>query len=488
MTGLTAVEIEIELSDAVIKAAEKWSDQYKKDPENFAALIKVESRLETVLRRYFKELSERVPNYINWFMYDQRLREVSAADDFSVDVMISDTQLGLEDGLFITTAFDPIAQAVALGAQAGEKLYSQEIGISKSSALVQRTAKDLVAELVGKRIDADGNIVDNPNAAFRVSDKTRKDIRESIATSISLGEDQNAARARLMNTIKDPKRAEMIARTEAVNSYQRGLTTLGNETGAVGKEWQSSNDDDICGTNSKAGIIKITENFPSGHSEPAAHPNCRCGMVLIYPEDPRAKLIGKGAASLNPDWKIKGNNLNLTMFDGKTYPYEVTNAEKKFIKDTGLKIQPGTIRNRTQGYYTPAVHTLTIGNPDKDTFFHELGHAVDFKFINNNKRLSNSAALEALNQDKKIIAMNRLRDAKKNMSEAELAKYVSGQRAKFVTASGAEVYTTISTKYQRYMFSHTELFAEAYKQYRFNPTGFAKQAPAIAKVIKELGL
>ena len=488
MNGLTAAEIEIELSDNVIKAAEDWSTQYKKDPENFAKLIKVESRLETVLRRYFKELSERVPTYINWYMYDMRLRQVAAADDLSVDVWISDDQIGYEDGLFISTAYDPIAQAVALGAQYGETIYSQPIGISKSSTLVQRTAKEIVAELVGKRVDKDGNIIDNPNAAYRISDRTRKDIRESLATSIALGEDQNAARARVMQVIKDPKRAEMIARTEAVNSYQKGLSALGTETGAVGKEWQSSNSDDICATNAKAGIILMNENFPSGHSEPAAHPNCRCGLVLIYPEDPRAKLIGKGPASLNPDWSFKGNKLNLTMTDGKVYPYDVTKAEKQFIKDTGLKIQPGTIRGRTQGYYTPAVHTLTIGNPDKDTFFHELGHAVDFKLIANDKRLSNSQAKDALEVDKKIIAMNRLRDAKKNMSEAELAKYVSGQRAKFKTASGAEVYTTISPSYQRYMFSHTELFAEAYKQYRFDPTGFAKQAPAIAKVIKELGL
>lgn len=489
MNGLTAVEIELELHDNAIKAAEAWSKQYEQDLETHAALIKVETRLETLLRRYFKELAERAPNYVNWYMYDTKVRQVQAAfEDLTVDIMISDDQLGLEDGMFIQTIFDPVAQAVALGMQTGEKVYSQSLGISKNSAIVQRTAKDLVAELVGKRIDEDGNIIDNPNASFRITDKTRKDIREAIATSIALGEDQDAARARIMEVIRDPKRAEMIARTEAVNSYQRGLTTLGTETGAVGKEWQSSNADDICATNANAGIIPINDKFPSGHGEPAAHPNCRCGMVLIYPEDPRAKLIGKGQASLNPDWTIKGNKLNLTHFDNQVYKYSLTNTEKQFINDSGLKIRPGTIRGRTQGYYTPSAHTLTIGNTADEVFYHELGHAIDYRLINNKKLISSSMADEALKEDKITIAMNRLRSGKQNMTEEELRKYVLGERAKFTTANGAVQYATISKSYQKYMFSHTELWAEAYRQYRQDPSGFGKAAPAIAKIIKELDL
>lgn len=292
MNGLTAAEIEAEQLNNVILAAEDWSKQYRKDEKTHGQLIKAESRLETVLRRYFKELSERVPKYINWMAYDAMRRTVSAAaPDLTIDVLVSDDVFGYEDKLFFEVAYDPIAQAVALGAEAGEKVYAKEVGMSRTSAVVQKTAQEMTAELVGKKIDQNGILIDNPKAKFRVSDKTRADIRQSIATSLNLGEDQKAATDRLISTVKNPKRAGLIARTEAVNGYQNGLLAMGKESGAVGKEWQSTNYDDICGVNAAKGIIKINDSFPSGDLAPAAHPNCRCSIVLIYPEDPRADKI-----------------------------------------------------------------------------------------------------------------------------------------------------------------------------------------------------
>ena len=289
MSGLTAVEIELEATTHAVLAAENWSKQYSKDKETHAKLIKVDARLETALLRYFKGLAERAVEYISWSVYEIRLRQVAAAgpEDFTVDVLIFDDAFGNEDSIFIQSVFDPIAQAVSLGAQAGEKIYSVELGMSETSAKVQQTAKDLIGELVGKKIDENGNIIDNPKAKFRISEKTRADIRQSLSTSLTLGEDQAAAKSRLMKTIKNPKRAETIARTEAVNSYQKGLLLMGQESGAVGKEWQSVNFDDICGTNANQGIIAIKESFASGHPAPAAHPNCRCGLRLVYPEEIR---------------------------------------------------------------------------------------------------------------------------------------------------------------------------------------------------------
>lgn len=285
MFKLTEAESEVEKLSNVILAAEDWSDLYREDEQNLAKLIKTESRLETVMRRYFREMSDRASTFINWYGYVEMLRQVSAADDLTVDVIIIDGPLDAEDAIFIQTMFDPIAQAVALGSQAGETLYSVELGLSETSAVVQRTAKEQVAELVGKKVDPDGTIINNPKAKYKISEKTRADIRQSISTSLSLGEDQATATERLKKTIKNPKRAATIARTETVNAYQRGLLTMGNESGAVGKEWQSVNDTDICGTNGNQGIIKINDLFASGHSAPAAHPNCRCGLRLVYPEE-----------------------------------------------------------------------------------------------------------------------------------------------------------------------------------------------------------
>lgn len=287
MSGLTAAEIELNAQTAAILAAENWSKQYSKDKQTHSKLIKIDARLETALIKYFKELSERALTYVHWGMYEIRLRQISAAgeDSFTIDVLISDDSFGKEDAIFIQTTFDPIAQAVALGAQAGEKIYSVELGLSETSEVVQRTAKDLIGDLIGKKIDDNGSVIDNPKAKFRISEKTRADVRQSLSTSLTLGEDQEAAKKRLLKTIKNPKRAETIARTEAVNGYQKGLLVMGQQSGAVGKEWQSVNDLDICGENARQGIIALKETFVSGHSAPAAHPNCRCGLRLVYPEE-----------------------------------------------------------------------------------------------------------------------------------------------------------------------------------------------------------
>lgn len=285
MHGLTATEIEFESLNNVILAAENWSAQYKKDKDTHAKLIKVDSRLETALLRYFKELSERALTYIHWGIYEIRRAQVAAAGEFSVDIMLSDDAFAKEDGLFIQAIFDPVAQAIALGAQAGEKIYSVELGLSETHATIQQATKDTVGDLIGKKIDEHGNITDNPKAKYRITTKARDDIRQSLSTSLTLGEDQEAAKKRLMNTIKNPKRAETIARTEAVNGYQKGLLTMGKGSGAVGKEWQSSNSDDVCGENANQGIIDIKETFASGDLAPAAHPNCRCGLRLVYPEE-----------------------------------------------------------------------------------------------------------------------------------------------------------------------------------------------------------
>jgi hypothetical protein len=319
MMGLTAVEVEIESLNNAILAAENWSDQYRKDPDTHAKLIRTESRLETVLRRYYRELSDRAGTLINWYAYHSRLSQITAAasDDIKVDVIISDDALGKEDGLFIQTIFDPIAQAVALGAISGEKVYTVDLGITETSAVVQQTARDLVGQLVGKKIDEHGNITDNPKAQFRIGDKTRADIRQSISTSLALGEDQATAVERLKKTIKNPKRAGTIARTETVNAYQGGLLRMGDQSGAVGKEWQSVNNSDVCGTYANLGVVRIDYVYDpvSRLKAPAAHPNCRCGLRLIYPEDPAAANLNNTKLDIPSDdlsigYHGSGNNLS----------------------------------------------------------------------------------------------------------------------------------------------------------------------------------
>jgi hypothetical protein len=280
MPSLKAVEDEIDRLSYVIKAAEDWVPQYGKDPKTHAKLIKIEVQLDRSMRGYFRDLSERVVKMINWSAYQG---QVTA--DFDVRVLINDDDLDLEDDTIMQLMYDPIASGVYTGVSAGEEIYNRTVGLTPTSVAVQQAARERVAELVGKRLNKQGVAVPNPNADYHITETTRQQIRDSIATSLSLGEKYQDAIARLQTTIADYDRASMIAATESVNAYQKGLMTFGDQSGAVGKEWISSNPDDECGDNDQQGIIDINDDFQSGDSEPAAHPNCRCSLRLVYPEE-----------------------------------------------------------------------------------------------------------------------------------------------------------------------------------------------------------
>lgn len=285
---ISAIEDEIYQHDIAILASEDWSTLYDKDPATHMQLIKLEASMGRNLRRYFRELADNAESFINWSRYANALYEKSqimADDNFNVAVMLVDDALDESDETFLKIMFDEIATGAAIGATYGENVYRRYTGVTTTTAEIQRFAREQAAQLVGKTIDKNGLIIDNPNADYRISNTTRKDIQSSIRTSLSLGETQQLATDRLRNVIKNPKRAELIAQTEAVNSFQGGLVEFGKLSGAVGKESQALNTDDACATYDKEGVVPLNHLYGGSYLAPAYHPRCRCGLRLIYREE-----------------------------------------------------------------------------------------------------------------------------------------------------------------------------------------------------------
>jgi hypothetical protein len=262
---------------ALIKADEDWHDSYKDDERSFTQLLKSESKMQRAMIQYFAGLAIRVPNYVNWFLYNAELHKLKAAatDDFNVDVIV--TQLpDSEDSLVINISFEPIAAAVAAGLAAAETAYVPLPEVTHTDMLA-KVAQESIARLVGR----------GENAEYSITEGTRTKIRESIKTSLLLGETQDQATKRLMSTagIKDKKRAERIAATESVNAYQSSKLEYAIRTGAVTKRWRAiPGACRICMGNMAAGDIAIKDKFPSGHLKPSGHPWCRCGIVYGYPK------------------------------------------------------------------------------------------------------------------------------------------------------------------------------------------------------------
>lgn len=256
-------ERQLELANRVILASEDWAKGYKKDTDNFQKLIKHEAKLERLMRKYFRELKDRLPQYINWNLYNQQ--NVKA---YSYNVIVDVDYVDDEEELILMNILhDTIAANIAVGAQAGEALYNIELGLNEFSEAIMKVAENYTNELVRG-----------------INETTKAKLQQSIATSIRLGEDQTDAASRINAIVGDMKRARTIARTEAVRSYSKGITTFGVESNATGKIWELSSDPcEICKQNDTNGeYIPVDQDFPSGDSEAPAHPNCRCGVSLIH--------------------------------------------------------------------------------------------------------------------------------------------------------------------------------------------------------------
>lgn len=286
---MKAITNEIERLGAQILASESWTKQYNKTPAIHAKLIKTETKLETKIRKYFHDLAPKVVAGTNWYAYmaqaQQNKTSVQAAGtspDPTIEVIVNDQPVDDSTKEFIQLVLEPITAATALGAQSGDELYPYQLGLDTTDATIRKVALDHSARLVGKTVMPDGSIVDNTLKGLDITEKTRADIRQSIHNSIVMGRTVGEAQADLLDVIDSPTRAELIARTEIVNSFGQGLTEYGKQTNAIGKEWQDAGATDECADNTGAGVIPFDDTFPSGDDEPTAHPNCRCSMRLVY--------------------------------------------------------------------------------------------------------------------------------------------------------------------------------------------------------------
>jgi len=164
--------------------------------------------------------------------------------------------------------------------------------VSDADAVTNDYAKRRSAELVGMRYTAEGDLIENPNAKWAITDSTRDMLRSTITTALEEGWSNDHLADELENNFAfSSSRAETIARTEIKRADTQGSLHAYKESGVVqGKESLLSfdyDDDDECQENADAGVIPLDEDFPSGDDAPPYHPNCRCDLVpsVIEGED-----------------------------------------------------------------------------------------------------------------------------------------------------------------------------------------------------------
>lgn len=149
-------------------------------------------------------------------------------------------------------------------------------------------AKARGAEMVGMKW-VDGELVDNPDPYWAITDETRTGIASLLDDAVNQGWGVDQFAEALGNAYAfSATRAEMIARTETRLADSKGNLAGWKQSGVVAqKVWLISNDGccDDCQDNADEGPIDLDDDFPSGDDSCPAHPNCKCVIAPVVGDD-----------------------------------------------------------------------------------------------------------------------------------------------------------------------------------------------------------
>lgn len=112
---------------------------------------------------------------------------------------------------------------------------------------------------------------------------TRLDrIGTALATGLEKGFSYKETAKMVDAVIDDPEAALLIARTETSRAVNVATRDRYESSNVQEVEWLASDSCEICAENADASPIGIGDTFPSGDSEPPAHPNCECALAPVY--------------------------------------------------------------------------------------------------------------------------------------------------------------------------------------------------------------
>jgi hypothetical protein len=136
-------------------------------------------------------------------------------------------------------------------------------------------------------------LLDNRGVTIQGINRTTLDrIGTRLANALAQG--LPPSEVDLSDFFDDSERALAIAQTEMSRAVATASRQLYEESGVELVEWIVADPCDLCQENADVSPIRIDDTFPSGDTEPPAHPNCVCD-ISPYVVDTRE--IGEDALS-----------------------------------------------------------------------------------------------------------------------------------------------------------------------------------------------
>jgi hypothetical protein len=112
-----------------------------------------------------------------------------------------------------------------------------------------------------------------------INQTTLDRIGTILGRALAKGETPASVREELEDLLDDSDRALTIAQTEMSSAVSVASRELYEESGAELVEWIVADPCDLCQENADVSPIGIDDIFPSGDTEPPAHPNCVCDIA-----------------------------------------------------------------------------------------------------------------------------------------------------------------------------------------------------------------
>ena len=142
---------------------------------------------------------------------------------------------------------------------------------------------DRASALMLRRPGAFQRLLDQTNVTIKGMERTSlADIGNALANTIELGLDAERASILIGKHVASASRALTIAITEQNRAMSAATIQRYKDADLEKVEWQVSDPCPKCAQNS--GVeVPIGTSFPSGNTQPPAHPHCRCVLLPVIP-------------------------------------------------------------------------------------------------------------------------------------------------------------------------------------------------------------
>jgi hypothetical protein len=126
------------------------------------------------------------------------------------------------------------------------------------------------------------NAVDADSYFKKFNKETVENLGTALSDAIAAGLDAEHAAVMIGRHVASPSRALTIAITEQNRAMSFGSIQRYKEAELEKMEWHTSDPCDKCAKNGGVEVI-IGQAFPSGNTQPPAHPHCRCVLLPVIP-------------------------------------------------------------------------------------------------------------------------------------------------------------------------------------------------------------